>query len=55
MGHSPEARQFLSVLIKYGPILLVPFLKGIYDHHLGKFMYSIIMMMQEQNRINFIY
>jgi hypothetical protein len=39
LRQSPETRQFLAVLQKYVPFLLILLAKGIYDHRLGKFMY----------------
>jgi hypothetical protein len=50
LRQSPETRQFLSLLQKYVPFLLILLFKGIYDHRLGKLMYSVIKEMQEQDR-----
>jgi hypothetical protein len=38
LRQSPETRQFLALLQKYVPFLLILLAKGIYDHRLGKFM-----------------
>jgi hypothetical protein len=53
LRQSPETRQFLALLQKYVPFLLILFFKGIYDHRLGKFMYSLMKEMQEQDRNEF--
>jgi hypothetical protein len=36
LRHSPETRQFLALLQKYVPFLLILLAKCIYDHRLGK-------------------
>jgi hypothetical protein len=49
LRQSPETRQFLSLLQKYVPFLGILLTKGTYDHHSGKFMYSVIKETQEQD------
>jgi len=41
LRHSPETRQFLAILQKYVPFLLILLAKGIYDHRLGKLVYWV--------------
>jgi hypothetical protein len=40
LRHSPETRQFLALLQRYVPFLLILLAKCIYDHRLGKLVFE---------------
>jgi hypothetical protein len=47
---SPETSQFIALLQKYVPFLLILLAKGIYDHRLGKLVYCVAKWIKEQDK-----